>query len=227
MNKLKSTLLYIFTFILGYAFFVLPDIIFGVFKSLGGKQGINLLWMALFQFISVTLLVRWSLKKKGKSLQHIGLTKPQWKHILLGTLFGMVWWALQVLYIFPITEADFTYTLSHFDGSWSGAIFFLCLGVIGGGITEEIFNRGYTITGMKDLFENKKLGLIIATSFSILVFAIGHLPGNTLEWIDILVPTSVYTALYLLTGRLTASIFAHGVYNAGMIIYLQMQYVAL
>ena len=227
MNKLKRSLRYALTFMLGYALFILPDIFFGVFKSFGGKQGINLLWIALFQFITVTLLVRWSLKKEGKSLKDIGWVKPQFKYIALGSIFGLSWLALQIFYIFPVTEADLIYTLSFLDGSWSGALFFVCLGVIGGGITEELFNRGYTIQGMTALFDNKKLGLIIATTFSIIVFAIGHLPTNTLEWIDILVPTSVYTALYLLTGRLTASIFAHGVYNAGMIIYLHMQFAAV
>ena len=90
---------------------------------------------------------------------------------------------------------------------------YIALGVIGGGITEELFNRGYFITVLKDLFKNPKKGLLIASLVSILFFAVGHMPTNAIDWIDILIPTIAYTLLFLFTRRLTASIWAHAVYN--------------
>lgn len=90
---------------------------------------------------------------------------------------------------------------------------FVALGVIGGGITEEIYNRGYFINVLKDTFKNPKTGTWIAAILSIAFFAAGHLPNDALGWFDILVPTIAYTLLFLYTKRLTASIIAHGIYN--------------
>jgi membrane protease YdiL (CAAX protease family) len=104
------------------------------------------------------------------------------------------------------------------DGTLSGLLFYIGLGVIGGGITEEIFNRGYFITVLKELFSNPRPGLWVASILSILLFAVGHLPTNAVEWFDILVPTIAYTVLFVFTKRLTASIVAHGIYNMSAIL---------
>ena len=39
------------------------------------------------------------------------------------------------------------------------------------------------------------------------------MPDTSLDWLDILVPTMIYTILFVATKRLTASMVAHGVYN--------------
>ncbi|WP_370458077.1 type II CAAX prenyl endopeptidase Rce1 family protein [Thalassobacillus sp. CUG 92003] len=44
-------------------------------------------------------------------------------------------------------------------------------------------------------------------------FAAGHLPRDLVEWIDLIVPSTAYTVLYLYTKRLTASMVAHGLWN--------------
>uniref|UniRef100_UPI003CC7A580 CPBP family glutamic-type intramembrane protease n=1 Tax=Algoriphagus locisalis TaxID=305507 RepID=UPI003CC7A580 len=53
----------------------------------------------------------------------------------------------------------------------------------------------------------------VSAGLSVLLFAVGHMPSTSLDWFDILVPPVLYTALLLYSGRLTASIVAHGVYN--------------
>ncbi len=44
------------------------------------------------------------------------------------------------------------------------------------------------------------------------------MPVSALDWFDILVPTILYTLLFISTKRVTASIVAHGVYNMSAII---------
>jgi hypothetical protein len=158
-----------------------------------------------------------------KDFQYIGLSKNNWQRDgLLGLIAGLTWTALQFGWLIPSTggaaRADIAQMIEMMDGTLSGLLFNIGLGVIGGGITEEIFNRGYFITVLKELFSNPRLGLWVASILSILLFAIGHLPTNALDWFDILVPTIIYTVLFLFTKRLTASIVAHGIYNMSAIL---------
>ncbi|WMN13001.1 CPBP family intramembrane glutamic endopeptidase [Marivirga salinae] len=108
--------------------------------------------------------------------------------------------------------------LTMYDGSLVGLLSFIALGVIGGGITEELFNRGYFINVLKDTFKNPKTGLWFSAILSILLFSLGHMPSSALDWFDILVPTIMYTLLFISTKRLTATIIAHGIYNMAAII---------
>ena len=105
-----------------------------------------------------------------------------------------------------------------YDGTVLGTVSFIALGVIGGGITEELFNRGYFINILKNIFKNPKIGLWVSAILSIIIFSFGHMPTNSLEWFDILVPTIIYTLLFISTKRLTASIVAHGFYNMSAIL---------
>ncbi|WP_375587742.1 lysostaphin resistance A-like protein [Flagellimonas aurea] len=223
VGKTKTLVVFIGTIFLGYVLFIIPDVFFGVTKINGGKIGINLLFIGLFQFITVTALLYFSLKILKKKFRDIGLRfENLGKDILLGTFFGGVWTMLQFAFIIPNTgganRPDINGMLDMYDGSLVGTISFVALGVIGGGITEEIFNRGYFINVLKEIFKNPKTGLWFSAILSILLFALGHMPVNTLDWFDILVPTILYTILFIWTKRLTASMVAHGVYNASAII---------
>jgi membrane protease YdiL (CAAX protease family) len=229
-TRTKTLLVFIVTFILGYLFFIIPNLFFGIFKPDGGLSGINLLYIALFQFVTVTGLVYLSLKTLKKDLSFVGLRWKNWKKdTLLGLVVGLSWTALQFTVIIPNTggaaREDVTQMISMFDGTTIGLISYLALGVIGGGITEEIFNRGFFINVLKDTFKNPKLGLWTAAILSILVFTLGHLPHDLVSWIDILVPTLAYTLLFLFTKRLTASIVAHGIYNFTAILSVYYLYV--
>ncbi len=223
VSKTKTVMVFILTIILGYALFIIPDVFFGITKINGGKKGINLLFMALFQFLSISALLYVSLKLLKKDFKYIGLQFVNLKKdILLGIGFGALWTILQFVLLIPNTgganREDIKGMLEMYDGSIIGLLSFIALGVIGGGITEELFNRGYFITILKDVFNNPKTGLWVSAILSILLFALGHMPVSALDWFDILVPTILYTLLFISTKRVTASIVAHGVYNMSAII---------
>lgn len=223
VSKTKTTIVFVLTIILGYALFIIPDIFFGVTKINGGKVGINLLFIALFQFLSITTLLYASLKILNKDFSYIGLKFENLKKdILTGLVFGALWTILQFLLIIPntggIDRPDLNGMLGMYDGSLIGTLSFIALGLIGGGITEELFNRGYFISVLKDVFKKPKIGLWFSAILSIVIFSFGHMPVTSLDWFDILIPTIMYTILFIMTKRLTASIIAHGIYNMTAII---------
>ncbi|MCZ4409076.1 CPBP family intramembrane metalloprotease [Cryomorphaceae bacterium 1068] len=228
-SKAKTIFIFCATIILGYALFIIPDVFFGVTKNNGGKAGINLLFIGLFQFFSITALLYGSLKILKKDFAFIGLRFEHLKgDVLLGILFGAIWTLLQFLVLIPNTgglnRLDIQGMVELYDGTFIGTISFIALGVIGGGITEELFNRGYFINVLTDVFKNPKIGLWFSVVLSILLFALGHMPSTALDWFDILVPTLMYTILFIGTKRLTASIVAHGIYNMSAIIWVYMLY---
>ena len=229
VSKTKTVVVFIATIILGYLLFIIPDVFFGVTKLNGGKIGINLLYIALFQLISVAALLYASLKILKKKFSEIGLRfENLGTDMLLGLLFGGLWTILQFVFIIPntggINRPDIYGMSEMYDGTLVGTLSFVALGVIGGGITEELFNRGYFINVLKETFKNPKTGLWFSAILSILIFALGHMPVSALDWFDILVPTILYTVLFIWTKRLTASIVAHGIYNMSAIILTYYMY---
>ena len=182
-RKTKTIIVFVITIIMGYALFIIPDIFFGVTKINGGKIGINLLFIALFQFFSIVALLYVSLKILKKDFRYIGLQFINIKKdVLLGVGFGVLWTILQFALIIPntggINRSDIKAMLAMYDGSLIGTLSFVALGVIGGGITEELFNRGYFINVLKDVFKNPKTGLWFSAILSIVLFAFGHMPSS-------------------------------------------------
>lgn len=223
ISKPKTIIVFILTIFLGYALFIIPDVFFGITKINGGKIGINLLFIALFQFFSITGLLYSSLKIIKKDFSYIGFQFDNIKKdVLLGLVFGGLWTILQFFLIIPntggINRPDINGMVAMYDGSLIGTLSFIALGVIGGGITEELFNRGYFINVFKDVFKKPKIGLWVSAILSIAIFSLGHMPSTALDWFDILIPTIMYTLLFVTTKRLTASIVAHGMYNMTAII---------
>ena len=229
VSRKKTIMVFTATVVAGFILFALPNVFFGITKINGGLSGINLLLIALFQLISVCSLIYVSLRSLNKNFRYIGWSFNHWKKDgSIGLTIGLIWSALQFGWIIPQTggaeRADIIQMVSMFDGSLVGTLSFIALGVIGGGITEEIFNRGYFIQILKDVFKDPDQGLWIAAILSVAFFAIGHLPADALGWFDILVPTIAYTGLFIYTRRLTASIVAHGVYNMTAILLTYYMY---
>ncbi len=229
VSRAKTLVIFILTIIFGFILFALPNLFFGITRINGGLAGVNLLFIALFQLITVCTLVYLSLRLLRKDFRYIGWSGKHWaRDSLIGLFFGLGWAALQLGLIIPNTggaeREDIAQIITMFDGSLLGLFSFIALGVIGGGITEEVFNRGYFITVLKDCFHNPEIGLWVAATLSILFFAIGHLPKDMLGWFDILVPTITYTVLFLYTKRLTAPVVAHGTYNMVAILLTYLIY---
>ncbi len=229
MKRSRQLVIFLTTIVLGYALFIAPNVFFGVTKLNGGLRGINLLWIALFQLISIFLLVRFSLRRLRLDWADIGGEFSHWlRDLLLGLGAGLLWTALQFLFLIPHTgggtRPDVAQMVETLGGNSLGFWSYLALGVLGGGVAEEIFNRGYFIAVLGRLLGNRRSGLCIAAGISIFIFALGHMPDSPLMWLDILVPTVAYTLLFVSTGRLTASIVAHGSYNATAICCVQLLY---
>ncbi|WP_276496593.1 CPBP family intramembrane glutamic endopeptidase [Pontibacter litorisediminis] len=218
-SRAKILWTFIAVLLLGYILFILPNLFFGITGINGGLQGINLLFMALFQLVTVTGLVYLALRYLGVGMWFIGLTSRNWvKDAMLGVAVALLWALVQFTLLIPNTggaaRADVKMMLDMMDGSFAGMASFIILGVVGGGITEEIFNRGFFINTLRETFRNKAAGTAIAALLSVLVFSLGHLPSDWIGWLDILLPTVAYTLLFLYTGRLTASMVAHSLWNA-------------
>jgi membrane protease YdiL (CAAX protease family) len=228
VSKTRKILLFSGTIIFGFILFILPNIFFGVTKINGGLSGINLFFIAIFQLVTVSALISFSLKKTGWKWSDIGLMKPKLSHVLIGLIAGLGWLTTQFIWLIPNTGAasrpDVAQMVGMMENSIIPMLSYISLGVLGGGITEELYNRGYFIRGMQDLFSNKRTGLIVATASSILFFVLGHLPYDLISWIDILVPTVMYTVLFLATGSLIPSIIAHSIYNASAILLVYVLY---
>lgn len=220
---------YALTLVLGYSCFILPNLFFGITGFGGGLSGWNLLWCGLFQLFSVVWLLRYSLRRQGLTLADIGWTL-HWKQrdIYLALLCGGAWLLLQFGWLIPLTggaaRADIAAIRLTLETGYSSWLGYLGLAILGGGLAEELFNRGYVIRVLRRCFRRATLGLIVATGFSVLLFAAGHLPVTLLDWIDILIPTLIYTALFLYTGRLTASVLAHSFYNASTVLLIGVLY---
>ncbi|MDE0583388.1 CPBP family intramembrane metalloprotease, partial [Planococcus sp. A6] len=135
---------------------------------------------------------------------------------------------LQFLWILPQTggaeRQDVAEIIAMLGGEWSNVWWYLPLGIIGGGLVEELYNRGFFIGALAGIFRHSKIALYAAALLSIVFFAAGHLPRNLVEWIDLLIPSAAYTVLYIYTGRLTASIVAHALWNTAVVILVMLLY---
>ena len=230
-SKRRIVATYIVTLILGYALFILPNLFFGIFKVGGGLTGLNLAWVGLFQLVAVTALVWAALRSLGASFAAIGWDFSHWpRDMTIGAAAGLAWALLEMLVLIPsyggAAEPNVARIIDGIDGQVAGLIGYLVLAIIGGGVTEEIFNRGFTINVLRAAFDNRRIGLWIAATLSIVLFMLGHLPVTPFDWVTILVPTLIYTGLFLATGRLTAPIAAHAVHNGVVLAIIYASYVA-
>lgn len=230
-DRTKNTFIYIATLIIGYAAFIVPNLFFGITKFNGGLAGTNLAIVGIAQFVFTLIILGVALRAHGKDFKWIGWHLANWpKYAAAGLVAGATWTIVQHFWLIPATgganRADMQSLINMLDGGLGSLLSFLVLAIIGGGIAEEFFNRGYTIRAFQDLFANKQLGLVLAAIFSILIFAVGHLPSDGVEWVDILIPTIGYTALFIWSKSLIAPIFAHAVYNGSFAVLTYYTYVA-
>ena len=205
------------------------NIIMHVFPALGGFKGINLAYIGLFQLISVLGILHLALKYLGVSWRFIGVPeKPKASHIILGLAVGLTWAIIQFIWLFPATgganRPDIAAILEAYDHSVAGVLGYAVLGVLGGGISEELYNRGFFINVLNGALGNTALSYVISVVLSVLFFAGGHLPDSPLMWLDIMVPTLAYTALFVTTKKVTASICAHALYNLLAVIGVWLMY---
>lgn len=221
---------YLITMVAGYALFIAPNLIFGIFKIAGGLTGLNLALIGLFQLAAIVLLVAFALRTLGAGFSAIGWDFTVWRSdAAIGAALGLGWALVEMLWLIPAhggaAEPNVARVIEGIGGSPAGLIGYLVLGVIGGGVAEEIFNRGFAINTLKAAFTNARLGLVVASVVSVALFMLGHIPQSGLDWLTILIPTLIYTALFVATGRLSAPIAAHAVHNAVVVVIIWVRYV--
>lgn len=214
--------------IVGFTFFAIPQIPFQI-GFLGGYQGINLTIIGLLQTILVVPLLYFGLRCLKLNFSLIGFTSRKWKHdVLLGGVVAVGWALIQFMWLIPSTggedRVDISQILEMVDGSWVNVLWYLPLGIIGGALSEELYNRGFFIGASEAVFGKSRVAICIVSLLAIVFFAAGHLPSNTVEWVDLLIPSAFYTALYLYTKRLTAPIIAHGLWNTLAVIMVLVLY---
>lgn len=228
-SRARHVATFILTIILGYAIYIVPNVIISMSRIGGGLEGPMFAVLGAIQFVGITALVWISVRSAGYDLPDIGLTSRNWKRdAIIGLVIGLARLALNFLWIIPATggidRPDIEQAVAMAGETYGDLFSALTLGVIGGGFTEELFNRGYFIAMFAVLFPRRHVGIWIAAFLSTLIFVAGHLPGSPELLAEILLPTILYTALFLATGRLTASIVTHAVWNGGALILLRILY---
>jgi hypothetical protein len=228
ITRFKKISVWLFVIIVGFICYVLSQIFFQM-GSWGGYQGVNLTIVGLIQALLILPLIYFGLKQMGIKKEKIGISsKNLGRDALVGICVAISWAILQFVWLIPSTggadRKDIAQILTMIDGQWMNVLWYIPLGIIGGGITEEIYNRGFFIGAINETFDHSKLALWIAAIISILFFVAGHLPTNFVEWVDLLIPTIAYTLMFLSTKRLTASIVAHGLWNTLAVVLIYIIY---
>lgn len=225
---LKRLAIWFGVIVLGFLLFAAAQIPFqlGLF---GGYGGVGLTLIGLLQAALIIPLLYAGLRLLDMDFRSIGWTTEHWRQdSLLGAAAAAGWTLIQFLWIIPQTgraeRQDVADIIAMLGGEWSNVWWYLPLGIIGGGLVEELYNRGFFIGALSGIFKQSKIALYAAAVLSIAFFAAGHLPQNWIEWIDLLIPSTLYTVLYLYTGRLTASIVAHALWNTAAAILVMLLY---
>jgi len=228
VSKARQAAVFVVVLVVGFAMFAIPAILLQVGFA-GGYGGTNLALLGVVQLVLVVAVVRVGLRWLHRSWSDIGATVASWRSdAALGAVVASGWLLVQFGWLFDATggasRPDIAGILALVDGSWWNVLWYVALGVLGGGVAEEIYNRGFVITVLEDLLGSTRAATIAAGAFSVLFFAAGHLPGGWVDWVDILVPSIAYVVLFVVTRRLTAPMVAHSLWNGFAVVGIHIVY---
>ncbi|WP_201774333.1 CPBP family intramembrane glutamic endopeptidase [Demequina flava] len=177
-----------------------------------------LITLALVELALAVAIVAWWLRRRRLGADAVGATRAHWKR-------DAAWGAATVVPRFLLEFAILIPLAGGIDNDGvqevlrniaDGAPAFaaaLILGVVGGGIAEELYFRGFLIGAVPREFANRKRARAVAIAVSIVLFSLLHLPATMPDLISILVASVTYVALFAWTDRLTAPIVAHSLWN--------------
>jgi len=176
-------------------------------------QTISSLMGLVILLVGLHFVYRWP----GNGLQVIGLTRENWqKDVVIGMGVGL-FKTVMVLFIFiPIMRDNAEVLLEParaFSSSPIAVVNGLVLMIVFGGIVEELFFRGHIITSARHALGNKTWSIGIAVILSVGLFAATHSSYSLIAMGVVAAGGVLFSALYLWTGRLTASMFAHASYD--------------
>jgi membrane protease YdiL (CAAX protease family) len=217
-SRARKAVVFLAALLIGFAMFAAPAIFFQMGNA-GGYRGANFAILGFVQLVLVTAVVWAGLRALGMKPAAIGWSFEHWRtDTWLGAATAAAWTLIQFGLLFPATggagRPDIAAILTMVDGSWLNVLWYLPLGILGGGVAEELYGRGFVITVLEDLLGSTRTATILAAAFAALFFAAGHLPQGWVEWVDILVPSVAYVLLFLKTRRLVAPMVAHAIWNS-------------
>ncbi|WP_306369044.1 CPBP family intramembrane glutamic endopeptidase [Nocardiopsis sp. CC223A] len=182
-----------------------------------------LVLLALVELALAGALVLWWLRRNGLGREALGLTTRSWaRDALLGAATVPPRLLLEVGVLIPAAGGALNPGVQEVLSMASAGVAALAatfvLGVVGGGIAEELYFRGFLLGVVPRFFARRRTALYAAAAVSVVLFAVLHLPTSAPDVIAIVLAGSVYTALFLYTGRLTAPVIAHALWNASVMV---------
>lgn len=228
ISRGRRIVVFLFVLVVGFLMFAGPATVLQM-GYLGGYVGPNLALLGLVQLFLVTGVVGTGLRMLDMRPPDIGWTSHDWERdTALGGAVALLWAAVQFGWLIPATggatRPDVASVIAMIDGRWANLLWYLPLGILGGGVAEEVYGRGFVITALKDILGGSTTALLVAGVFSAGFFAAGHLPQTWVMWVDIMVPSVAYVALFLYTGTLTAPVVAHATWNTLAVIGVHLAY---
>lgn len=199
--------------------FVAPPLAVGILAPTPPPSALVLL--ALTELALAGTLVLWWLRRGGLGREALGLTPRSWaRDALLGAATVPPRLLLEVGVLIPAAGGALNpgvrEVLSTASAGAAALAATFVLGVVGGGIAEELYFRGFLLGAVPRFFTRRRAALYTAAAVSVVLFAVLHLPSSVPDTIAIVLAGSVYTALFLYTGRLTAPVVAHALWNASV-----------
>ncbi|RPF20734.1 CPBP family intramembrane glutamic endopeptidase [Myceligenerans xiligouense] len=195
---------------------VVPPLAAGVFAPDGLPT--VLLAVAGVELVSAGALIAWWLRRHGLTRRSLGLTSERWKRdTLLAVATVPPRLVLEFGVLLPATggaaNPEVQEILRMASGGPAALAAALVLGIVGGGIAEELYFRGFLLGSIPQRSARPRVALWVAAVVSVVLFGLLHLPANALNALSITVAGLVYTGLFLATRRLTAPIVAHSLWN--------------
>ncbi|MDN5710078.1 MAG: hypothetical protein L0G95_11615 [Planococcus sp. (in: firmicutes)] len=171
---LKRLAIWLSVIIGGFLLFAATQIPFQL-GWFGGYSGVSLALIGLLQAVLIIPLLYAGLRLLDMDFRSIGWTAAHWqKDSLLGAAVAAGWTLLQFLWIIPQTggaeRQDVAEIIAMLGGERSNVWWYLPLGIIGGGLVEELYNRGFFIGALAGIFKHSKIALYAAALLSIVFF---------------------------------------------------------
>lgn len=205
------------------------------FSTSGDIEPLQLLQVKLIEVPLALLVLIGLLRARGQGLAGIGLRRPAmgWSRaIMLGVAFTLpllivsIALALIGSVIFPGEQPQ----PFQLDSPWALPAF-LAVGILAGGVVEEIQFRGFVFQRMEMFFSFGRRGSVSqraslrAALLTSLVFAALHLYEGPAAALAIFAVALGLQGVYLYTGRnLIACMVCHGLFNCIQICLLMLQF---
>lgn len=200
--------------------FVGPPLAMGVFAADGVPA--VLVAVAAAELVSAAALIAWWLRRHGLTRRSLGLTSRHWRRdMLIAVATVPPRLLLEFGVLMPAAggeanpEIQEILRMSAAGPATLAATLFL--GIVGGGIAEELYFRGFLLGAIPQRSARPQVTLWVAVVVSVVLFGLLHLPASALDALSITVAGLVYTGLFLATRRLTAPMVAHALWNAAAV----------